>query len=136
MSKIDTEKVKVPISPMIDIIFLMIFFFVINSMLETSINENIDLVKVEHCKPSQPEAQKIYLSISKDGLVQIGGVQVVNNDQLAPSINRIINTWGNSTKFIIRADKDTLHADIDGTLSKLKKSGAHNIVMSGEIASK
>ena len=135
MSKNMSEKVKVPISPMIDIIFLMIFFFVINSVFDTDMDDKIDLVKVEHCKPSQIEAKKVYLNISKDGIVQVGGSLISIDKQLENSVNNIVQTWGSSTKFIIRADKETVHSKIDNTLIKLKESGAHNIIVSGEIVS-
>ena len=135
MSKNMSEKVKVPISPMIDIIFLMIFFFVINSVFDTDMDDKIDLVKVEHCKPSQIEAKKVYLNISKDGIVQVGGSLISIDKQLENSVNNIVQTWGSSTKFIIRADKETVHSKIDNTLIKLKESGAHNFIVSGEIVS-
>ena len=135
MSKNNNEKIKVPISPMIDIIFLMIFFFVINSVFDTDMDDKIDLVKVEHCKPSQIEAKKVYLNISKDGTVQVGGSLISSDKQLESSVNNIVHTWGSSTRFIIRADKETVHSKIDNTLIKLKESGAHNIIVSGEIVS-
>ena len=135
MSKIDAEKVKVPISPMIDIIFLMIFFFVLSSMVEAGPSENIDLVKVENCKPRMGSARKVYISVNKDGIAQMDDSLPLTKDLLQNSVRRIMNLWGSATVFVVRGDKDALHSDIDSTLSELKEAGAHHIVLTGELKS-
>ena len=131
MNKSKNEKVKVPISPMIDIIFLMIFFFVLNSMLDNGPNEKIDLVKVENCKPKDTPPKRIYFSVNSDGIVQMEGMPMTQG-LMENSVRRILNTWGFATVFVIQGDKNAYHSDIDAVLNELKESGAKNIVLTGE----
>lgn len=132
MLKSKNIKVKVPISPMIDIIFLMIFFFVVSSVMDQGVNQTIDLVKVNNIKPQELPAKKVYLSISEQGDIILDNGITATESALKMYLNNVIEIWGNSTRFVIRADKEAFHADVDAALQQLKKSGAKNIVLSGE----
>ena len=132
MKKQSSQKIEVPISPMIDIIFLMIFFFVISSMYEVSSNENIDLVKVSNIKPGKISPRKVYISIDNTGMTTVNGIVVNDETQLKRSVINSMKAWGQATQFIVRADKNSKHEYVDKFLTKLKESGAHNILLSGE----
>ncbi|MCM8529245.1 MAG: biopolymer transporter ExbD [Lentisphaeraceae bacterium] len=132
MIKSKNLKIKVPISSMIDIVFLMIFFFVVSSTMDPGLNETIDLVKVDNLKPKELPPNKVYISVNKDGDILLENGFIADGKALDRYLVNILNTWGDSTKFIVRADKDALHKDLDAALRHLKGSGARNIVVSGE----
>lgn len=132
MIKSKNIKVKVPISPMIDIIFLMIFFFVISSLMDQGANENIDLVKVNNIKPQQLPAKKVFIAISNQGDIILDNGSLASQESLKKYLGNVIATWGNSTRFVVRADKEAIHKDVDLALRQLKESGAKNIVLTGE----
>ena len=132
MIKSKNIKVKVPISPMIDIIFLMIFFFVISSLMDQGANENIDLVKVNNIKPQQLPATKVFIAISNQGDIILDNGSLASQESLKKYLGNVIATWGNSTRFVVRADKEAIHKDVDLALRQLKESGAKNIVLTGE----
>ena len=129
-------KMKVPISPMIDIIFLMIFFFVLSAVMDDGINNSIDLVKVKNGKPGISIPKKIFISVSESGDIYLDSDVPVTHAFLGKSLKSIINTWGSNTTFIVRADKDTMHEEVDNALQELKECGAHHIILSGENISK
>ena len=132
MIKSKNIKVKVPISPMIDIIFLMIFFFVVSSTMDQGLDETIDLVKVSHIKPQELAAKKVYMSVAENGDIILDNGTTATQNSLKDYLSNALGLWGTSTKFIIRADKETFHKDVDMALKQIKESGARNIVLSGE----
>lgn len=133
MGKPKRYKNEVPISPMIDIIFLMIFFFVLSAVLDDGMNDNIDMVKVKNAKPSKPVPKKIFISVDEEGQVYFDNGLPVTQSVIKPRLRDILNTWGNATTFVIRADKDATHEYVDNAMQQLKESGARSIVISGEI---
>ncbi|MCM8543330.1 MAG: biopolymer transporter ExbD [Lentisphaeraceae bacterium] len=132
MIKSKQLKVKVPISPMIDIIFLMIFFFVVSFTMDQGLNETIDLVKVNNIKPQDLPPNKVFISVNETGDILLDNGSLASEQRLKNYLTNVLATWGKSTKFVIRADKDVLHRDLDTALQRLKESGAKNIVISGE----
>lgn len=100
--------------------------------MDQGINETIDLVKVNNIKPQELPAKKVYLSVAKNGDIILDNGSIASEQALKKYLGNVLGTWGNSTRFVIRADKQAFHEDVDIALKHLKKSGAKNIILSGE----
>ncbi|MDR3199393.1 MAG: biopolymer transporter ExbD [Planctomycetaceae bacterium] len=105
------------LTPMIDIVFLLIIFFIVSSnLIQQDISVPIDLPQAETAVPTEESAtRKITINIPKSGTVLIG-TQTVNQNQLREYLIQQQQIWGEKTELRIRTNKDIPFGEIEPIL--------------------
>lgn len=106
---------ELDMTPMIDVVFQLIIFFIVTITMDQKINEEIQL---EYAKNGpileEEQPQSITIEVDKRGHVSIQGAQL--------SLTRLRSFIGNRYRKLgefpvfIRADKETKHADVKSVM--------------------
>ncbi|MDR1140676.1 MAG: biopolymer transporter ExbD [Planctomycetaceae bacterium] len=105
------------LTPMIDVVFLLIIFFIVSSnLIQQDISVPIDLPEAETATPTEESAtRKITVNIPKSGTVLIG-TQPVNQNQLREHLIQQQQLWGEKTELRIRTNKNIPFGEIEPIL--------------------
>ena len=123
MKFINQEKssFSIEITPLIDIVFLLVIFFVVTSKVGDSQFLSLDLPKTESFEYNLVEINN-EISVTSSGNVYINGeIYNINNlDQIEQAIFDLNNT---SNSIVLSAETASLHIWIVGIMDILNKNG-------------
>ncbi len=117
------EQVDVNISPLIDVVFLLLIFFVVTTVF-------VEETGVEVSRPRATEAQdldrrSIMLALTQDGRIMVGGREILLN-----SVRGVVaqHLHGNpETPVIILADRDARTGPLVSIINECKQAGARQV---------
>lgn len=112
---------SIEITPLIDIVFLLVIFFVVTSKVGDSQFLSLDLPKTESFEYSLVEINN-EISVTSAGNVYING-DVYNVNDLKKIEQAIFNLENNSGSIVISAEASSLHIWIVGIMDILNKNG-------------
>ena len=104
-----SEDPGVDISPLIDVVFILLIFFMVSTTFTRETELQIDLPEAEGTEAEQ-ETDRVQVEISADGVYSINGQRLdgVERDALSERIKSVAE--GNTDlPFIITADADARH---------------------------
>ena len=134
------EAGEVPISSLIDVVFLLIMFFVVTSNIEKeAFDVQINLVKAQNMKPAVTAPPKrITLNIQKDPSDKENGLYFVESvmvslEQLKIELIGFRKAVGTEGVVMIRADRDLLFRHESEVIEAIKASGLVNIRIQAEL---
>ena len=134
------EAGEVPISSLIDVVFLLIMFFVVTSNIEKeAFDVQINLVKAQNMKPAVTAPPKrITLNIQKDPSDKENGLYFVESvmvslEQLKIELIGFRKAVGTEGVVMIRADRDRLFRHESEVIEAIKASGLVNIRIQAEL---
>ena len=127
MKFINQEKssFSIEITPLIDIVFLLVIFFVVTSKVGDSQFLSLDLPKTESFEYNLVEINN-EISVTSSGNVYINGeIYNINNlDQIEQAIFNLNNT---SNSIVLSAKAASLHIWIVGIMDILNKNGFNEV---------
>ena len=134
---------EVPISSLIDVVFLLIMFFVVTSNIEKeAFDVQIDLVKAQNMKPAiVAPPKRITLNLQKDpadkekALYFVESI-MVSPEQLKSELIGFRKAVGTEGVVMIRADRDLLFRHESDVIESIKASGLMNIRIQAELEAK
>jgi len=112
---------SIEITPLIDIVFLLVIFFVVTSKVGDSQFLSLDLPKTESFEYNLVEINN-EISVTSAGNVYING-DVYNVNDLKKIEQAIFNLENNSGAIVISAEAASLHIWIVGIMDILNKNG-------------
>ena len=123
MKFINQEKssFSIEITPLIDIVFLLVIFFVVTSKVGDSQFLSLDLPKTESFEYSLVEINN-EISVTSSGNVYING-EIYNINNLDQIEKAIFNLNSNSNSIVLSAEAASLHIWIVGIMDILNKNG-------------
>lgn len=140
------EKTEVPVSSLIDVVFLLIMFFVITSNIEKeAFDIQINLVKAKNMKPAAQvpplrvtlNVQAEYLDNDKEGEPSSAQIFVesmmVSKENLKTALIGFKNRAGTAGVVMIRTDKDVRFEFESDVIEAIKASGLSNIRIQAEL---
>ena len=102
---------EIDMTPMIDVVFQLIIFFIVTMTMEKRINENIKLELAEHAEIIEKlEDRTVVVEVNQHGWISIRATQLKKSTFKNFMINRY-NRYG-SFPVLIRGDYRTKHQDI------------------------
>ena len=122
------DEASVNLTPLIDVVFLLLIFFMVSTTFTRESHLQIDLPEASG-QPAEAQAEQIDVVITDNGEMSVNGRPLVNNDEstLRRAVSEIAG--GNSDlPFIITADAKTPHEfvvramDVAGKLGFVKLS--------------
>ncbi len=116
----------IPMAPMIDIIFLLLIFFITTSIFARLENElSITVPTAESSAPPKRDLGELIVNVKDDGSIIVNQKQITV-DQLGSLISRIAKQFPDQS-VIIRGDRDTRFEDAVSILDVCAKSGVWNV---------
>ena len=127
MKFINQEKssFSIEITPLIDIVFLLVIFFVVTSKVGDSQFLSLDLPKTESFEYNLVEINKEIL-VTSNGNVYINE-EIYNINDLDQIEQAIFNLNNNSNSIVLSAEATSLHIWIVGIMDILNKNGFNEV---------
>ena len=127
MKFINQEKssFSIEITPLIDIVFLLVIFFVVTSKVGDSQFLSLDLPKTESFEYNLVEINKEIL-VTSSGNVYIND-EIYNINDLGQIEQAIFNLNNNSNSIVLSAEATSLHIWIVGIMDILNKNGFNEV---------
>lgn len=104
------DEVDVNITPLIDVVFLLLIFFMVSTTFKKESHLKIDLPQASATSISTDKKNQIEVVIDSKGNYSLGGRELVNNQEI--TLNRALNKVAGKKRdipFIITADAKTPH---------------------------
>lgn len=121
-------KVRLEMTPLIDVVFLLLIFFLLSSsfILQPGIK-----VKLPKAKTTEITKEKeVYITIDKQGHLYLNE-KLVHEEKLSKELQGIANQDPNKL-IIVKADKDVLHGKVVWVLDYIKRAGLSKLAIATE----
>ena len=123
----DTDEPDVNLTPLIDVVFLLLIFFMVSTTFEHQSRIQVELPEAS-AEPITPEAESLEIIVDAQGRYFIGEEQVVNT-QLKTLMGAITKVIGERTDMpvIVRADANSPHQSVVTVLDATSQLGLTRI---------
>ena len=131
MTRKPQEALKTPITTLIDVVFLLIIFFILTAKFQDdTLDDKVQLAETEYVEPVTPDL-KLTVNIRREKttnrvLVTSGG-SPLNWNKLESQAARYQQTYKKQVPVVIRADKDMEYGEVDKVCQRLAKLGLYKI---------
>lgn len=117
------ERLEITLTPMIDVVFLLLIFFMVTTSFKRATELRINLPEAS-ARPQTEVTEMLTLTIDAEGVYYVNNHQVVNK-KLSTLRKALIDTAGNTRNipFIIHADAKTPHQSVISALDVASKAG-------------
>ncbi len=134
-AKYRPEQIGFQVVPMIDILFLLLCFFVASQIYTRWEAElDITLPTATTAKIEQRLPGEIILNVMKDGATTVNGRRL-NDSELADLLAHLVQLFPGQP-VVIRADRQTAYAHVIRVLDLCRKSDIWNISFAADVAGK
>lgn len=121
------DEPDISIAPLVDIVFLLLIFFMVTSHYDIAAGVQIRLPKITK-KAVNPDADNsIFIILDKDANAYIDGIKININD-LKIRLNEELKTRG-MLNLILQADIDVRHGKVVEIMDIAKNAGVNSIVI-------
>ncbi|MGM9539230.1 ExbD/TolR family protein [Anaerovibrio sp.] len=114
---------KLMIIPMIDIIFFLLVFFMLNTLYMTN-QQTVPVNLPQAASASTDVVKSLQVTVAKDGQLYLG-TEPMSMEQLKKRVQA--ESAGGNTALVLRADSDVDYGRFIAVLDELKRSGAGKI---------
>lgn len=124
----EQEEADVPIASMIDIVFLLIIFFVVTAAIDKEVeDEMIMLANAPNGKPvTKKDPRGVTINIRKDGTLNIGS-RIMTMDQITSQLSVAASKWGNDIPIVLRGDKNVQHGYVKKVMIAITDTGLYKV---------
>ena len=128
MRKKATEGVDTPVASLIDVVFLLIIFFVVTAAVEKDVvDESISLAQSKHVKAvKKKDPRTVVINLQKTGSVNIA-LQPLTLHQLQQILTATVAKNGNTVPIVIRGDAETLYNEVDRVMQAVGRAGLYRV---------
>lgn len=123
--RIDKGRVSggLEITPLIDIVFLMLIFFLVASKLEEA-DRSIDVVlpRASEAKPLTSRPKEFVINVDRAGGLFAGAVKV-DADELVGRLRQAVADNPATLSVVVRADEDVVHKHVVAAMNACVRAG-------------
>ena len=133
--KVKQEKeADVPIESMIDIIFLLIIFFVVTAAMEKDVQDiSVELASAPHGKPLvKKDPRSVYINVRNDGTINMSG-RVIPMKMMSNLLKKSAAEYGNDIPIVVRGDLKTDHEYIKRVMQAVTDTGLYRVKFNAVI---
>lgn len=121
------ENANVQMAPMIDMVFLLLVFFMcVSSISQAGLRVEVDLAESEKSEVPDDLSNRVAVSVNADKQVFLNA-EMIDEMELKEALSRIASESA-ETKLIIRADESVPYVEIKGIMSSAAAVGIVEIV--------
>lgn len=125
-----SQEINLEITPLVDVIFLLLIFFVLSTQFIDLKSMSIDLPSIDQNTMSNLSEKRVKIEISKEGEVLIDN-QILNDFSLV-ALNAQFKTISSDVKTaIISADSEAKYQYLVTIIESLNRNGFKNIQING-----
>ncbi len=118
------EPFLVDITPLVDVVFLMLIFFMVSTSFNVSNTLKLEL-PTGHASQQQKKAKEVVISIDKQGQLYVQDEAVADGDLYRRILN--VSKGDPNMRVILRADGGTQHKRVVYVLDTLRELGMGKI---------
>ena len=126
MARKPQENPELDMTPMIDVVFELIIFFVVTLTETQKKDETIELEDGQHGEAITPDTlppMHMQIDIAKSGRISMGNVELSPSDVQNRVSKRKSANGGREFPILIRADFETKHADVRKVMDACTQAG-------------
>jgi biopolymer transport protein ExbD len=123
--RLRTQDIDINLTPLIDVVFLLLIFFMVSTTFTKESRIEIDLPE-SSSKISAEQTTPVEIVIDKNGHYRINGIALANHD-LVTLITALSEYDDKETPIIIAADKTTPYQAVITALDAAAKNGLMHI---------
>ncbi len=122
----DKEETKLQMAPMIDMVFLLVIFFMTASHLSSSKNLEIEIPEATRGAIPKERPDRWTINILSDGTVFSGQEKITIEDLRQVVASRV--KLDPNLKVYLRADKQTPHKQVRGVMNAMAAAGVGDFI--------
>lgn len=128
------DESAVPVSSMIDIVFLLIIFFVVTIDIDREVaDQEITLPSVAHGIPLKvKKSENLTINLRKNGNITIDGT-IISLEQLQILMKSVAEKWGSRHSIVIRGDNDVTFHETNKIICLLAEYAFGNVSFQAEL---
>jgi biopolymer transport protein ExbD len=127
MARRQIEAAPLNMTPMIDVVFQLLIFFVLTADFENFSLSNLFLPDAPHGQEAvQKDPRTVFVDVSANGKMSISGIQV-SLPQLTAILKKVYVQQGNAFPVVIRGDKECKHEFIKNVMDASQEAGFSKI---------
>jgi len=129
MAKRKTENAELNLTPMIDVVFQLIIFFIVTIKMNEQINYDIILESAPYGPPvvEDLDPRSLVVEVARDGRISIGNVPMSRNRLKGIIRNSIRQNRGQPIPILVRADYRALHRYVRSVMDACTEEGVWRI---------
>lgn len=123
------EEPEINLTPLIDVVFLMLIFFMVSTTFLKEADLQIALPEASQ-QPSQQEGQPIRVTVNEQGNFFVNGKELVNTQigTLERALEQALGERAaDGTPVVIRADGDTNHERVVTAMDAAQRAGLRRV---------
>jgi len=121
----------IDMTPMIDVVFQLIIFFIVTVNLDQEILKPIALAETKRSPELvDKDPRMVTITVDKRGRISVGPA-VMSERQLQGAMQSVVNESGFGVPVMIRGDKDTQHTHIRKAMDACAAVGIWKIKLAG-----
>jgi len=129
LSRIDEDEPTINLTPMIDVIFtLLVFFMLATTFAEREKVLDLELPLATTAKSPQPTPLELVINVSRSGVISIDG-RALQGDALRRTLSDAARR-GSSTLVTVRGDRRGSYDEIVRVLDECMRAGLSNLSLS------
>lgn len=134
MRKRDAQSVETPIASLIDVVFLLIIFFVVTASVEKDVvDESIRLAQADYVKPTEKrDPRTVIVNLHADGSLNVG-LRSLSLRQLRQVLKATAAKSGTSVPVVLRCDADTSYRTIKNVLDVIGEVGLYRVRLAAVV---
>ena len=138
----ETEEVSINLTPLIDIVFLLLIFFMVSTTFQRETELEIALPEASAETSSEPAVSALILEIDATGAYRLSTKQSgkssdfasVNIEQLSEMLKGL-SAKNDTATLVIKADAKTPHQAVVQALDAARKANLTRVKFAAEVAS-
>lgn len=119
---------SVELTPLIDVVFLLLIFFMVSTTFISRSGLQVQVPEAETGTPN-PDRSRIEVMITASGEYLVNGEGLGSDQELAAALQARAEKANGSPVLVIRADRESRHADVVGAMDAGRAIGLHRIAI-------
>ena len=125
--KRDEEEPRIGVAPLIDIVFLLLIFFMVTSHFDIASGIRIDLPGMAKRMVDEHEENKVTLIVDKSAQIYLEG-EKIDPKELEKRLREFVKNRA-LLYLVLQADKDVSHGDVVRIMDIAKSAGVPSIII-------
>ncbi len=127
---VEEEELGFQMAPMIDVVFLLLIFFMCASTFhERETLESINIPVADRSQRKEASPGELVINIDREGYLTVGGGEEMTLPELAEALEVNKEEFGQPS-ILIRGDKDSYHGRILEVINVCRSAGVTNVSFS------
>ncbi len=119
--------VGINMTPMIDVVFLLIIFFLVSSQLAQRENRiQVDLPSAREGQEEVRDTPRLTITLQEDGRIWLGG-RLIERNQLSERLRAQLENHGQLLELRIRCDRRLAYRQVEPVLASAANVGLWNV---------